>query len=164
MIITLNNTKFFKTQAPNTQARDVILNDILNGFEGNFQTIAKGWNTADFLALYDSVISQFQTESAVLGTVTKHLSWVNNIVKFTSIDNHFNSLNTQDAAYTLRHYIRLGVDHPRTHYIINEQKYMIDNVEENDIVIHPAEVIQGYDQNLLDESCVVLTFTFSIKA
>lgn len=164
MIITLNNTKFFKTKSPNTQARDVILNDISNGFEGNFQTIAKGWNTSDFLALYDSVILQFQSESAVSGTVTKHLSWVNNIVKFTGIEKHFNSVTTQDAAYTLRHYIRLDVDHPRTHYIINEQKYTIDNVEENDIVIHPAGVVQGYDQNLLDESCIILTLTFSIKA
>jgi hypothetical protein len=165
MIITLEETSFFKSAMQDAQPQTVIKEDAANGFEGNFQKIAKGWTNEAFLALYDPIISQFQEEHNKPGVVEKHLAWVNILNYSMDIQNHTNSLEFTGESFTLRHYIKLSNVHPRTHYIFNEEELFIDDIKENDVVIHPANVMQGLKQNLEQKDpMIVLTFGFSIKA
>jgi hypothetical protein len=163
MIQILEDVKFFKISMSNTVAKTKVLEDVNNGFEGNFQTIAKEWKTEDFLALYDSAIEKFQEEIGSKGTVTKHLSWVNNIIPGESIPTHYHTIEAEGQGFSLRHYIKIDSDQPRTYYVINDKELQLENIVENDIVIHPATTLQGIKQNLSDSHMVILTFNFSIK-
>ena len=161
-------------------AKEKILEDVSNGYQGGFDTPVSDMLKDEFLKKYDLLIESFietwndtfhnpefshrpgETQPAI-GNPVKSLAWVREYNKGDECLLHNHTTHLGQIAFSAVHLVKQEEGHPNIWFQYGPERVDIVDFKEDDVIIFPSIIPHAVDKNLIDSKRITFIFDFTVE-